>query len=106
MKHKKIEWSKLFSAVVAFAFALYGVWCGFEYYRLCQLAIETGSQMPDVSLAITCVTTVIASLVSYLLYQAGLKNSRNKYGIDADGQPFKEKMEDPDEEKTDEQTEG
>jgi hypothetical protein len=27
--------------------------------------------------------------MSYLLYQMGLKNSRNKYGIDSEGQPFK-----------------
>ena len=58
------------------------------------MAIELSSTMPDVTLAVVSVSTVIASLVSYLLYQAGLKNSRNKYGIDADGQPFKTKIED------------
>lgn len=94
MKNKKrIEWSKLFCTTVAFFFAAYGVWCGIEYYILCARAIELESTMPDPTLAVTSLTTVIASLVSYLLYQAGLKNSRNKYGIDENGQPFKEKME-------------
>lgn len=88
---KKIEWSKILCATIAFVFAVYGIWCGIEYYRLCKLAMETCAQMPDVTLAVVNVTTVIASMVSYLLYQAGLKNSRNKYGIDSDGQPFKYK---------------
>lgn len=94
---KKIEWSKFFCSAIAFSFGLYGVWCGIEYYRLCKLAIETFSTMPDSTLAVVSLSTVIASLVSYLLYQAGLKNSRNKYGIDADGQPFKRYDEDPNE---------
>jgi len=85
---KKIEWSKKFSALIALGFGIYGIWCGVKYYQLCEKAIDTMGIMPDSTLAVTCVGTVIASLVSYLLYQAGLKNSRNKYGIDADGQPF------------------
>ena len=91
---KKVEWSKKFCAAIALSFGIYGIWCGVEYYKLCKIAIELSSAMPDVTLAVVSVSTVIASLVSYLLYQAGLKNSRNKYGIDADGQPFKTKIED------------
>lgn len=90
-KKKKIEWSKLFSALIAFCFGAYGIWCGFEYYRLSALAIQTGQNGPDSSLAVVCVSTVVASLLSYLLYQLGLKSSRNKYGIDNEGQPFKRK---------------
>ncbi len=95
---KKIEWSKIFCASIAFCFGLYGIWCGIEYYRLSKIAIEASSSMPDATLAVTCVTTVIASLVSYLLYQGGLKNSRNKYGIDSEGQPFKSEIRDETEE--------
>ena len=91
---KKVEWSKKFCAAIALSFGIYGIWCGVEYYKLCKMAIESNSTMPDVTLAVVSVSTVIASLISYLLYQAGLKNSRNKYGIDADGQPFKTKIED------------
>ena len=101
---KKIEWSKFFCTTVAFFFAAYGVWCGIEYYVLCARAIELESTMPDATLAVSSLTTVIASLVSYLLYQAGLKNSRNKYGINEDGQPFEEKIDS--EEETDEEVEG
>lgn len=85
---KKIEWSKIFSTTIAAIFAIYGIWCGIEYYKLCRLAIETCSSMPEPTLAVVNVSTVIASLLSYLLYQAGLKNSRNKYGVDAEGIPF------------------
>jgi len=87
-KKKKIEWSKLFCSLIAAIFAVYGIWCGIEYYTLCRLAIETSSEMPEPTLAVVNVSTVIASLLSYLLYQMGLKNSRNKYGINSDGVPF------------------
>ena len=91
---KKVEWSKKFCAAIALSFGINDNWCEVEYYKLCKMAIELSSTMPDVTLAVVSVSTVIASLVSYLLYQPGLKNSRNKYGIDADGQPFKTKIED------------
>ena len=96
-KKKRIEWSKVFASIIALCFGIYGIWCGIQYYILCRRAIDLNAQMPDATLAVVCVSTVIASLVSYLLYQAGLKNSRNKYGIDSDGEPFKQKTEDPEE---------
>ena len=86
---RKTEWSKKFAGAIALSLGVYGIWCGMKYYELCELAIEYNSIMPDATLAVTSVSTVIASLMSYLLYQMGLKNSRNKYGIDADGQPFR-----------------
>lgn len=85
----KMEWSKKFAGAIAIGLGIYGIWCGIKYYELCELAIEYNTILPDATLAVTSVTTVIASLMSYLLYQMGLKNSRNKYGIDAEGQPFK-----------------
>lgn len=88
---KRMEWSKKFAGSIALVIGLYGIWCGVKYYELCEYAIEYGAMMPDATLAVTSVTTVIASLMSYLLYQMGLKNSRNKYGIDSEGQPFKRK---------------
>ena len=88
---KKTEWSKRFAGFMALALGIYGIWCGIKYYQLCELAIEYNSIMPDATLAVTSVSTVLASLMSYLLYQMGLKNSRNKYGIDENGQPFKKK---------------
>lgn len=90
-KIKKMEWSKKFAGLMALALGIYGIWCGVKYYQLCELAIEYNSIMPDATLAVTSVSTVLASLMSYLLYQMGLKNSRNKYGIDENGQPFKKK---------------
>lgn len=94
MKNKKrVEWSKIVTGAVILFFACYGVWSGIRYYQLCKLAIEQDSMMPDATLAVTCVTTILAALLSYCLYQWGLKNSRNKYGIDADGQPFVTKNE-------------
>lgn len=83
-KKHKIECSKLLSGLVIVTFGLYGVWCGIKYYSLAKLAIENNSVMPDPILAVTCVTTVIASLLSYCTYNAFLKNSLNKYGLTKD----------------------
>lgn len=86
-KKKKREWSKIVTGSVIVSFGLYGIWCGFEYYRLSKLAIENNATPPDAVLAVTCVTTVLASLLSYCLYNGILKNSLNKNGltIDEDG---------------------
>lgn len=48
---------------------------------------------PDSAVPITAMVQIFGSILSYCLYQLGLKNSRNKYGIDENGQPFKEKYE-------------
>lgn len=87
---KKFEFSKIITLLTILIFTLYGVWSGIEYYSLAKLAIETNSIMPDSTLATTCVTTILGAVLAYCLYQWGLKNSRNKYGIDAEGQPFKQ----------------
>ena len=89
-RRQKAEWSKVFAGLIAFSFGGFGIWATIRYYSLIELAIETQSPIvPDASLPVAFVTIVIAALMSYLLYQAGLKNSRNKYGIDSEGQPFK-----------------
>ena len=86
-KNKKTEWSKVITSVVIIGIGMYGIWCGIEYYTLAKLAIKYNTAMPDVALAVTCVTTVLAALLSYCLYNGILKNSLNKNGltIDEDG---------------------
>lgn len=87
-KKKKFEFAQIVTILTIIIFSAYGVWSGIEYYRLCRLAIENCSTMPDATLAVTCVTTILGAFMSYCLYQFGLKNSRNKFGIDKDGQPY------------------
>lgn len=53
------------------------------------LAIFMGHE-PDSAVPISAMVQIFGAILSYCLYQLGLKNSRNKYGIDADGQPYKE----------------
>lgn len=98
-KKKKFEFSKIFAGFIALFIGEYGVYCGMEYYALCRKAIENGTDaMPDATLAVTCVTVVFGTLISYAVYQFGLKNSRNKYKVDEDGNPMKEKLFEEDEE--------
>ena len=91
---KKFEWSKMLCGIITAVFGGFSMWSIYEYYHLAQMAIMAGSMlMPDATVAVTCITVVIGSLLSYFLYQFGLKNSRNKYGVDSEGNPYKQKIE-------------
>ena len=78
-KKKRIEWSKFACGLIV----LYGIANGVIY----NVAIFM-DKMPDSSLAVQSITTIIGGYMSYLLYQFGLKNSRNKFGIDEEGNPY------------------
>lgn len=108
-KKKKIEWSKKLCGLVAFFFGAFALWCGWEYYQLVREAISLDSSvMPDATLAVTAMSVVVGALLSYLLYQMGLKNSRNKYGVDEEGNPYRVNMADTyeeTEENSDDETE-
>lgn len=80
---KKFEWSKIMCALIV----LYGIANGVAY----NVAVFM-DKMPDSALAVQSVTTIIGGYMSYLLYQFGLKNSRNKFGIDSEGNPYVQKF--------------
>jgi len=82
-KKKKFEWSKFICGLIV----LYGIANGVVY----NIAVFM-DKMPDSSLAVQSVTTIIGGYMSYLLYQFGLKNSRNKFGIDGDGNPYSQNI--------------
>lgn len=82
---KKFEWSKFICGVII----LYGIANGVLY----NIAIFM-DKVPDAALAVQSVTTIIGGYMSYLLYQFGLKNSRNKFGVDDEGNPYKQNIAD------------
>lgn len=84
-KNNKFEWSKLWMALIV----LYGIGCGVAYYAAVFI-----DKPVDPSLAIQAVVTIIGAFLSYLIYQFGCKNSRNRYGVDSEGVPFKQRVED------------
>ncbi len=93
-RKKSFEWSKFLATTIAGLCGGFGIWATIRYYDLVETAIiEQSSVVPDSAVPTAYITTVIAALMSYLLYQAGLKNSRNKYGVDPEGQPYKQKNE-------------
>ena len=86
---KRREFSKIMCSIAFVLLALLGGWMIWKYYALMKLAIETGSSVtPDASLPIAGITAIITPMISYLMYQARLKNSRNKYGISENGVPY------------------
>ena len=82
---KKFEWSKVICGLII----LYGIANGVLY----NIAVFM-DKMPDSSLAVQSVTTIIGGYMSSLLYQFGLKNSRNKFGVDNEGTPYRQKVSD------------
>ena len=82
---KKTEWSKFVCGLIV----LYGIANGVVY----NVSIFM-DKMPDSALAVQSITTIIGGYMSYLLYQFGLKNSRNKFGIDGEGNPYKQNISD------------
>lgn len=77
---KKLEFSKLF---LLLNWLIAVVWISLSYC-LAALGMDSNS---DVTVVV--VTEVLVVTLGYLLYQFGLKNSRNKYGIDKNGVPYK-----------------
>lgn len=56
-------------------------------FELCKLAIMYNSMsMPDATLPVTSITALLGSILSYLIYQATLKNSLNKNKLNIDDQ--------------------
>ena len=76
---KRIETSKVYAA----ACLLLGGGSVAAYWT----AVFLGKPC-DSAVAVQAMVTVVGALLSYCLYQFGLKNSRNRYKVDADGNPF------------------
>lgn len=90
---KKQEFSKRMCAIASLAFFFVGTWMVWKYYALVKLAIESCSSVaPDAALPIAGITFIFSPILSYLVYQWGLKNSRNRYGVDENGVPFQEQI--------------
>lgn len=86
---KKKEFSKIFCAIISATLMFIGCWMIYRYYELVELAIQSDSSAtPDSALPIAGIGAIITPMVSYLMYQARLKNSRNKYGISESGVPY------------------
>ena len=89
LQKKKAEFSQRVCAIAALAFFFLGVWMVWRYYALVEVAINSeAAVVPDAALPIAGVTCIVSPIVSYLVYQFGLKNSRNKYGVDESGEPY------------------
>lgn len=93
INNRKIEFSKLFCGMIALVVGIVAIYAIARYYSLVKLAIMCASAVaPDVTLAVTCVSVVLGAVLSYCLYQFGLKNSRNKYGVDENGEPYQKEV--------------
>ena len=89
LQKQKAEFSKRVCAIAALAFFVLGTWMVWRYYELMEMAINgLAAVSPDAALPIAGITFIFSPIVSYLVYQFGLKNSRNKYGVDENGEPY------------------
>lgn len=86
-KRKKFEWSKFITTIVCIICTFISIWCIYTYFELCKLAIMYNAMsMPDATLPVTSITALLGSILSYLIYQATLKNSLNKNKLNIDDQ--------------------
>ena len=85
MKKRNFEWSKFVCGLIV----LYGIANGVIY----NIAVFM-NKAADPALAVQSIITIVGGYLSYLIYQFGLKNSRNKFGIDSDGNPYSQKISD------------
>ena len=68
---KKVEFSKLLCGVIAAVIGIVAVYAIVRYYSLMKLAIQTGSMVvPDATLAVTCVGTLLGAFLSYCFVYA------------------------------------
>lgn len=79
---KKKEYSKIITSFIIMIFVSIAVWSMYEYYILVRLAIELQSvNMPDATLPVTSITTILGAAMSYFIYQGYLKGSLNKHHL-------------------------
>ena len=77
-----------FSKIITVFLILFGVVCITASFILAFLGKDTND-----AVTIAAISQLIVSNVGYLSYQYRLKDSRNKYRVDANGIPFEEETE-------------
>lgn len=77
MKNRKPEFKKSILLIIIFFCMACVVWS--------FILASVGSYEVNDNLASTMFATVVGTYISYVLASYGEKNSRNKYGIDKDG---------------------
>jgi len=85
-KKKKREFSKI---AVVVSWLITSMWITYSYLlSTAALWLQVTDFDPNSSVTGLLVTESFAVTISYFVYQASLKTSRNKHGIDSDGVPF------------------
>ena len=82
---KKKEYSKIIVGIIL----AYGILNGLMYHVEVLMGFE-----PDPELAVQSIITIIGAYFSYVTYSFCCKNSRNRYYVDENGVPRKEKLDD------------
>lgn len=87
---KKLEFSKFICGLILAVSGVTSIYTILKYFQLVEYAIASGAPIiPDGTVPVAAITVIVSAFVSYCMYQFGLKNSRNKYGVDETGQPYK-----------------
>lgn len=85
LKKHKHEFSKTLCVIAVIIFTIVAIYAIVAYYYLMRLAIELQSSItPDASLPIAGITSILAAVLSYCLYQGALKTSLNKNKLTVD----------------------
>ena len=91
-KKKKTETSKILCVVCLAVFLTLTVFSVVSYHINELVAIRNGAEAPSATIPLALVWADVGFYLSYCGYNGFLKNSRNKYGVDNNGQPYQQQV--------------
>lgn len=92
-KKKKTETSKILCVVCLAVFLTLTVFSVVAYFYAELAAIRSGAEAPSATIPLALVWADVGFYLSYCGYNGFLKNSRNKYGVDENGNPCQAQVE-------------
>ena len=92
-KKKKTETSKILCCICLTVFLLLTVFSVVSYHFNELAAIRSGAEAPAATIPLALVWADVGFYLSYCGYNGFLKNSRNKYGVDENGNPCQAQVE-------------
>ena len=86
---KRVEFSKLIAGTTILILLIIAIYSVIDFNITQKMAIQNNvSFTPVPEVAVECIRGILVTILIYCSYQFGNKNSRNRYGIDADGIPY------------------
>lgn len=91
-KKKKVETHKKLCGICLAVLLPLTVFSVVAYFYAELAAIRSGAEAPSAIIPLALIWADVGFYLSYCGYNGFLKNSRNKYGVDNNGQPYQQQV--------------